>query len=75
MVSDNVLGIIKPLDARNLNLRFGFSLLLGCPKNKEEEQQMSNPYDSMNKGNCYWAKKLNKDHKKILKKKKKRINK
>ncbi len=72
MVSDNVLGIIKPLDARTLNLRFGFGLLLGCPKNKEEELKMSNPYDSMNKGNCYWAKKLNKDHKKILKKKKKR---
>ncbi|MCD4832429.1 MAG: DUF5723 family protein [Bacteroidales bacterium] len=68
MVSDNVLGIIKPLDTRTLNLRFGFGLLLGCPKNKEEELKMSNPYDSMNKGNCYWVKRLDKDYKKKKKK-------
>ena len=68
MVSDNVLGIIKPLDTRNLNLRFGFGVLFGCPKNKEEELKMSNPYDSMNKGNCYWAKRLDKDYKKKKKK-------
>jgi hypothetical protein len=29
---------------------------------------MSNPYDSMNKGNCYWAKALDKDYKKKKKK-------
>ncbi|MBU8893008.1 MAG: hypothetical protein KOO66_09535 [Bacteroidales bacterium] len=72
MVSDNVLGIIKPLDARNLNLRFGFGVLFGCPKNKEEEMKMSNEYSSMNKGNCYWAKKMDKNYKKIKKKKDKR---
>ena len=71
MVSDNVLGIIKPLDARNLNLRFGFSLMMGCPKNKEEEQQMSNEFSPMNKGNCYWVKGLDKNYKKIKKKKRK----
>ena len=70
MVSDNVLGIIKPLDTRNLNLRFGFSFLFGCPKNKKEEEQLSNPYNSMNNGNCYWAKRLDKKYKK----KKKKIN-
>ncbi|MFC2105007.1 DUF5723 family protein, partial [Bacteroidota bacterium] len=51
MISDNLLGIIKPLDTRILNLRFGFSFLFGCPKNKEEEEKLSNPYDSMNNGN------------------------
>ena len=69
MVSDNILGIIKPLDARNLNLRFGFGVLFGCPKNKEEEMKMSNGYGSMNKGNCYWVKKMDKNYKKKRKKK------
>ena len=64
LVSDNVLGIIKPLDARTLNLRFGFGVLFGCPKNKKEEQQMSNKYSPMNKGNCYWVKDLEKMYKK-----------
>ncbi len=72
MISDNVLGIIKPLDTRTLNLRFGFSFLFGCPKNKEEEQKMSNPYNSQNNGNCYWAKKMDKNYKESLKKKKKK---
>ncbi|MFO7829727.1 MAG: DUF5723 family protein [Bacteroidales bacterium] len=68
MVSDNLLGIIKPLDARTLNLRFGFSVLFGCPKNKEEEMQMRNTYNSMSKGNCFWAKRLlQKKYKKKLK--------
>lgn len=64
MISDNVLGIIKPLDTRILNLRFGFSFLFGCPKNKKEEQKMSNPYNSQNNGNCYWVKDLEKVYKK-----------
>lgn len=72
MVSDNLLGIIKPLDTRNLNLRFGFGVLFGCPKNKEEELKMGNEYNSMLDGNCYWTKKMDKNYKKVLKKKEKR---
>jgi hypothetical protein len=72
MVSDNVLGIIKPLDTRNLNLRFGFGVLFGCPKNKKEEREMSNEYNSTLKGNCYWAKSMDKNYKKARKKKEKR---
>jgi hypothetical protein len=72
MVSDNVLGIIKPLDTRSLNLRFGFGVLFGCPKNKEEELEMSNDFNPMLEGNCYWTKKLDKNYKKIWKKKEKR---
>lgn len=68
MISDNLLGIIKPLDARTLNLRFGFSVLLGCPKDKKEEMQMSNKYNSISKGNCFWAKRLlQKKYKKKIK--------
>ncbi len=63
-ISDNLLGVFKPLNARNLNLRFGFALLLGCPKNREEELKMSNKFSPMNKGNCFWAKKLDKKYKK-----------
>lgn len=29
-VSDNILGFIKPLDTRNLNLRFGLQINFGC---------------------------------------------
>ena len=29
-VSDNVLGLIKPLDTKNINLRFGIQLNFGC---------------------------------------------
>lgn len=72
LVSDNVLGIIKPLDTRTLNLRFGVGFLFGCPKNKKEEQKLSNPYNSMNNGNCYWAKKMDKNYKKAKKKKTKK---
>ena len=72
MVSDNLLGIIKPLDTRNLNLRFGFGVLFGCPKNKKEELKMSNDFNSMLDGNCYWANNADKNYKKIKKKKKKR---
>ncbi len=31
-VSDNVLGFLRPLDSRTINLRFGVNLMLGCPK-------------------------------------------
>jgi hypothetical protein len=30
MVSDNVCGFIWPLSARNINLRFGLNINLGC---------------------------------------------
>jgi hypothetical protein len=34
-VSDNVLGLIKPLDTKNINLRFGLQLNFGCPQSKK----------------------------------------
>jgi hypothetical protein len=34
-VSDNVLGLIKPLDTKNINLRFGLQLNFGCPKSSK----------------------------------------
>ncbi|MGD2033984.1 MAG: DUF5723 family protein [Bacteroidales bacterium] len=35
MISDNVLGLIWPLSTRNINLRFGLNINLGC-KSKED---------------------------------------
>ena len=72
IVSDNLLGIIKPLDTRTLNLRFGFSFLFGCPKNKKEEESVSNPYSPIGEGNCFWAKQMDKNYKEFLCKKKKK---
>ncbi len=42
-VSDNIIGLFKPLDSRSVNLRFGMNLLLGCPinYNKAGKQEYS----------------------------------
>lgn len=38
-VTDNLLWVFFPFDTRTLNLRLGFNLLLGCPRNKKENLQ------------------------------------
>lgn len=38
-VTDNLAGFFYPFDTRTLNLRFGFNLMLGCPRNKKERMQ------------------------------------
>jgi len=38
-VTDNLSGFFYPFDTRTLNLRVGFNLLLGCPRNKREKMQ------------------------------------
>ena len=30
LVSDNILGFILPMSAKNINLRFGLNLIFGC---------------------------------------------
>ncbi len=40
-ISDNVLGIIRPLDTRNVNLRFGLNINLGCETNEKEPKPKS----------------------------------
>lgn len=39
LVSDNVLGFIKPANTRNLNVRLGMNLLLGCSRTKRSKGQ------------------------------------
>lgn len=37
LVTDNLMAVFKPFDTRNVNLRFGFNIIWGCPKKKEKE--------------------------------------
>ena len=61
-VSDNVLGLIKPLDTKNINLRFGLQLNFGC----QRKEKVSN-----NCG-CAWLKYEEERHKRERKKLKKK---
>jgi hypothetical protein len=36
LISDNVAGLIWPLDTRNINLRFGLNINLGCTQKEEK---------------------------------------
>ncbi|MBN1951270.1 MAG: hypothetical protein JW801_08695 [Bacteroidales bacterium] len=42
-VTDNLTGLIWPLTARNLNLRFGLNINLGCSEKKERPEHYSSP--------------------------------
>jgi hypothetical protein len=64
MVSDNLLGFFKPLDARNLNLRFGLSVLLGCPRNRKESAKINKYSNGDENANCSWQEKLEDKYKK-----------
>ncbi|HAN18289.1 MAG: hypothetical protein A2X13_04700 [Bacteroidetes bacterium GWC2_33_15] len=64
MVSDNVLGIFNPLDARNLNIRFGFNLMLGCPRNSQEAAKLNKYSGGSENANCSWVEKMEKKYKK-----------
>jgi hypothetical protein len=36
ILSTNIPGMVKPLDTRSVNLRFGFNILLGCRQKQDE---------------------------------------
>jgi hypothetical protein len=61
-VSDNILGLIRPLDTRNLNLRFGLNINLGCetkepkPKSYSTGRKVCSVYDKANERNKRKAK-------------------
>lgn len=46
-VSDNILGFIKPLDTKNINLRFGLQFNFGCRRKSSA---------SISGCGCYWLK-------------------
>ncbi len=52
VVSDNLLGFFYPFDTRTINLRAGFNVMFGCPRNKKEKLE-SESYGPMPRGeNC-----------------------
>lgn len=54
ILSDDVPALIWPLSARNINLRFGLNINLGCTI---KEKGKNGPGKGMLKGNCYWLEK------------------
>ncbi len=57
-LSDNVTGTIWPLTGRNINLRFGLNINLGCTiKEKGTSMGKSGMGKGQLPGNCYWAEK------------------
>lgn len=71
VVSDNLLGFFYPFDTRTVNLRAGFNVMLGCPRNNKEKQDAES-YGRMPKGgDCSWTgkpKKRKKQMHKVLRK-------
>jgi hypothetical protein len=65
MVTDNLLAV-KPLDTRNLNLRFGINFFFGCRTKKEENDIPS----IRGRAGCYWLERHLKQQKLIPGKKK-----
>lgn len=56
MLSDNVIGTIWPLTGRNINLRFGLNINLGCTiKEKGTGLGKSGTGKGQLQGNCYWT--------------------
>ena len=51
LVSDNVIGLIRPLDTHTVNFRFGMNLMLGCPRDPREARKDPK---HMPMGNCNW---------------------
>jgi hypothetical protein len=67
VLSDNVPGAIWPLSARNINLRFGLNINLGC-KIRDKNSSTVGSGKKQVAGNCFWAEKQL--HKKMRKRKK-----
>lgn len=69
IVSDNAAGFIWPLSARNINLRFGLNINLGCSERIEQNTTGKGALQ----GNCYWLEKsIQKNYDKQKEKKSKR---
>jgi hypothetical protein len=67
IISDDVPAMIWPLSARNINLRFGLNINLGC---RIKEPSKGGSGKGMLQGNCYWLEKsIQKRYQKLKKKK------
>lgn len=63
-VTDNVLGFFYPFNTRTLNLRAGFNLMLGCPRNKREERREESLLNPPKGGDCPYPEKPERTRKK-----------
>jgi len=55
LVSDNLLGFLVPFDTRSINLRAGFNLMLGCPRDRKDRIENESYGPGPGDGNCSWA--------------------
>jgi hypothetical protein len=70
LVSDNILGFLYPFNTRSVNLRTGFSVMFGCPKNKREVLEGESYGAAPKGGDCSWTghQKIRKKYKKLKRK-------
>ncbi|HER10220.1 MAG TPA: hypothetical protein ENO20_15045 [Bacteroides sp.] len=57
LVSDNLFGFFYPFDTRSINLRTGFNLMLGCPRNRKGKIEPPSYGPGPGRGDCAWAEK------------------
>jgi len=55
LVSDNLLGFFYPFDSRSINLRAGFNLMLGCPREREGKYESESYGPTPGGGDCSWT--------------------
>jgi len=63
VVSDNLLGFFFPFNTRTVNLRAGFNLMFGCPRDKRDQLEGESYGRTPSGGDCSWT-----GHQKIRKK-------
>lgn len=57
MVTDNVIGLIKPLDAKNINARFGLQFNFGCHKKPPRNRNQYGKPGGNGDCGCSWIQK------------------
>ena len=67
LVSDNLRGFFYPFSTRTVNLRAGFNIMFGCPRNSRKKMEGESYGQMPLGGDCSWTGKP-KNRKKLLKK-------
>jgi len=66
-VTDNIIGFFNPFNTRTLNIRAGMNLMLGCPRNKQEQMREESYSRPARGGECPYPEKQEKRRKKRVK--------
>jgi len=72
VVSDNLLGFFYPFNTRSVNLRAGFNVMFGCPRNRGKEPRGDSYHSQPVVGDCSWAGKPKNRKKQMARTKKRR---